>query len=79
MPTNSPKFNSKKKPLNDYVRYSAMGFQMAVIIFVSTWGGVKLDAFLNLKKIPIFTLIFSLLSVVLSLYYFIRGISQKPK
>ena len=78
MPTNSPKSSSKKKPLNDYVRYSAMGFQMAVIIFLSTWGGVKLDALLHLK-IPVFTLTFSLLSVVLSLYYFIKGISQKPK
>jgi hypothetical protein len=49
---------------------------MAVIIFLATWAGVKLDTWLALK-IPIFTLIFSLLSVVLSLYYFIRGTSGK--
>jgi len=76
MPTSNPKFNSTKKPLNVYARYSAMGFQMAVIIFFSTWGGVKLDAYLNLK-IPVFTLVFSLLSVVLSMYYFISGFKKK--
>ncbi len=76
MPISNPKFNPKKKPLNDYARYSAMGFQMAVIIFLSTWGGVKLDEFLELK-IPVFTLTFALLSVILSMYYFIRGVSKK--
>lgn len=76
MPTNSPKIRSKKKQLNAYARYSAMGFQMAVIIFVCTWAGVKLDAFLEIK-IPVFTLVFSLLSVVLSMYYFVRGAMNK--
>ncbi len=76
MPTNQPNPNSKKKPLNEYARYSAMGFQMAAIIFISTWGGVKLDEYLELK-IPVFTLLFSILSVVLSMYYFIRGFIKK--
>ncbi len=76
MPTSQPNPNSKKKQLNDYARYSAMGFQMAAIIFISTWGGVKLDAYLN-NKIPVFTLLFSILSVVLSMYFFIRGFVKK--
>lgn len=76
MPTNPPNPNSKKKPLNEYARYSAMGFQMAAIIFVSTWGGVKLDEYLQLK-VPVFTLVFSILSVVLSMYYFIKGFIKK--
>ena len=76
MPTNNPNFKPKKKQLNDYARYSAMGFQMAAIIFLSTWGGVKLDEVLQLK-IPVFTLTFALLSVVLSMYYFIRGFLPK--
>ncbi|MBL7915845.1 MAG: AtpZ/AtpI family protein [Bacteroidia bacterium] len=49
---------------------------MAAIIFFSTWGGVKLDEWLELK-IPVFTLTFSILSVVLSLYYFIKGFTPK--
>jgi ATP synthase protein I len=76
MPTPTQKFKPKKKQLNDYARYSAMGFQMALIIFLCTWGGVKLDEWLGLKKVPIFTLILSLSSVVLSLYYFLRGLSR---
>ena len=77
MPTNQPESNnSKKKQLNDYARYSAMGFQMAAIIFLSTWGGVKLDNYLELK-IPVFALTFSILSVAGSMYYFIRGFLPK--
>ncbi len=75
MPTNTPKFKSKKKPLNDYARYSALGLQMAVIIFLFTWGGVKLDALLHLK-IPVFTLVLSLSSVVLSLYFFLKNVGK---
>jgi hypothetical protein len=58
------------------MRYSAMGFQMAAIIFLATWGGVKLDEYLEMK-IPVFTLTFSLLSVILSIYYFIRDFLKK--
>ena len=76
MPTNQPNPDSKKRPLNEYARYSAMGFQMAAIIFVATWAGVKLDDYLSLK-IPVFTLTFSILSVVLSMYYFIKGFLPK--
>jgi Putative F0F1-ATPase subunit Ca2+/Mg2+ transporter len=76
MPTNQPNPNSKKRPLNEYARYSAMGFQMAAIIFAATWAGVKLDEYLALK-IPVFTLTFSILSVVLSMYYFIKGFLPK--
>jgi hypothetical protein len=53
-----------------------MGFQMAAIIFVSTWAGIQLDEHLQLK-VPVFTLVFSLLSVVLSMYYFVRGFHKK--
>ncbi|HMT28594.1 MAG TPA: AtpZ/AtpI family protein [Bacteroidia bacterium] len=76
MPINSPKSKSKRKPLNDYVRYSAVGLQMGMIIFLFTWGGVKLDSWLQLK-IPVFTLVFSLSSVVLSLYYFLKDVGTK--
>lgn len=78
MPTNNPKFSSRKNQLNDYVRYSALGFQMAIIIFMATWVGVKLDAWLQLS-VPLFTLIFSILSVVGVLYYFIKGFIPKKK
>jgi hypothetical protein len=53
-----------------------MGFQMAAVIFLCTWGGVKLDDYLGMK-IPVFALTFSLLSVAGSMYYFIRGFLPK--
>ena len=76
MPKNSPKFNrSKKGQLNDYARYSAIGMQIAVIIFVMTLAGVKADELLNLK-IPIFTVLLSLLSVLFSMIYLIRNFNS---
>jgi hypothetical protein len=75
MPKKNKNHRSGRKPLNNYVRYSAIGFQMAVVIFIFTYGGVKVDEWLGLK-IPVFTLLLSLASVVLSIYYFIKGASK---
>lgn len=66
-----PTKNSQKKPLDSYARYGAMGLQMGAIIFLLTWAGVKLDAWLNLK-FPAFTLTLAMLSVVAALWYFIK-------
>ncbi|MDQ3046656.1 MAG: AtpZ/AtpI family protein [Bacteroidota bacterium] len=58
------------------MKYSAMGFQMAVIIGGGVYGGIKLDEWLKLK-FPVFTLLLTLLSVFLAIYYFIRDILKK--
>jgi heme/copper-type cytochrome/quinol oxidase subunit 4 len=76
MPTNNPKPNYRKKQLNDYARYSAVGFQMAAVIFIFTWGGSKIDETLELK-IPVFTLVLSLLAVAASIWFLIREFSNK--
>ncbi len=60
-----------KKPLNAYARYSGMGIQMAVIIGLGTYGGIKLDALISIK-FPVFTILFSLLSVALAIYVSIK-------
>lgn len=70
-----PEF-SKKKPLNDYIKYSAMSFQMAAIILLSTLGGIKLDHYIGMK-FPVFTLSFCLLSIVAALYLFIKDFIKK--
>ncbi len=75
MPSEAPK-NSPKKQLDNYVRFSAMGLQMGATIFLMTWAGIKLDAWLHLK-FPAFTLLFALLSVTGVLYYFIKQVSAK--
>ncbi len=52
--------------------------QMAVIIVGGTFGGKWLDSFINIK-FPVFTLIFSILSVFLAVYYAIKDIIKINK
>lgn len=56
-----------KKPLNDYAKYSAIGFQMIAIILAGLFGGMKLDGYLGLE-FPVFTLTFTMLGLVIALY-----------
>ncbi len=75
MPTKNKDKRSGKRPLNSYVKYSAVGFQMAFIIFLFTYGGYKIDGWLGMK-IPVFTVVLSMLSIVVSIYYFIKDVSK---
>jgi hypothetical protein len=68
--------NSLKKPLDNYIRFSAMGLQMGAIILILTYAGIKIDHAFTLK-FPIFTLLFACSSVALALWYFIRQIINK--
>ncbi|MGC1389823.1 MAG: AtpZ/AtpI family protein [Bacteroidales bacterium] len=68
------KKNPKKLPnkgLQEYGRYSGIAFQMAGIILVTVWGGVKLDK-LTGWHIPVFTIILSLLGVSVAIYTAIK-------
>lgn len=64
--------SSKKKntPLNSYMRYSGMAFQMGIIIAAGTFGSIKLDKWLNTK--PFFTIVGSLLSIAIAMYLSLR-------
>jgi hypothetical protein len=75
MPKKNPR-SLPKKQLEFYARYSTLAFQMLAIIAVGVFGGVKLDAWLNLR-FPIFTVVLSVLSVILSIYQAIRGLLKK--
>jgi len=44
---------------------------MGVIIFITVWGGMKLDHLLLLKT-PVFTIVLSLLGVFAAIYTAIR-------
>jgi len=65
-------------PLKQLGILSAIGVQMAAIIAVGTFVGVKLD-----EKYPndtnLFTLILTLLSVILSIYFVIRRVISVSK
>jgi hypothetical protein len=70
---------NKNKPgdyLNAYARYSSLAFQMLFIILAGVFGGIKLDEWLQ-WKFPVFTVILSLLAVVLSIYYAVKDFLKK--
>lgn len=67
----------KKQPLSDIGKYSAMTFQMAAIIGIGVWGGIKLDEYFGLKKFPAFTLGLSLLSIFAAMYFVIKDLIKK--
>jgi hypothetical protein len=68
--------SNPKKTLNNYAKYSSMGIQMGAIITGGVLGGIQLDKWLQLK-FPVFTLVLTLLSVFLAMYYFIKDILKK--
>jgi len=68
-------FDKKKRQLNAYARYSGMAFQMLAIILIGVFGGFKVDKWLNTK--PVFTIILSLGSVVVAIYYVTRDLLKK--
>lgn len=51
-----------RKGVNAYLRYSALGLQMAGIILVAIWSGRWLDGRIALR-FPAFTLAFALLGI----------------
>jgi hypothetical protein len=65
-----------KKPVNDYIRYSGLGFQMLAIILLGVFGGYKLDKLIHIR-FPVFTLVLSMLSVALAIYYGIKDFLKK--
>ena len=64
-----------RKNLNDYARYSSMAIQMLVIILLGVFAGVKLDQWLHTK--PFLTVILSIGSVILSIYFVTKDLLRK--
>ena len=59
-----------------YAKYSALAIQAGLIVFAGTYGGYKLDSFLNFK-FPLFTLVLSLFSVFAAIWLLIRDVLKK--
>ena len=77
MPETNQNPRKKQPTLTDYGKYAGMGFQMAAIIGLGTYAGVKLDHHFGLKKFPAFTLSLSLLSIVGAIYFSVKDILKK--
>ena len=73
MKTNKPE---KENGFKNYAKYSSIGIQMLVIILIGVFGGVKLDEWIA-WEFPVFTIIFSILSVFLAIYYVTRDLLKK--
>lgn len=66
---------TRKKAPNSFLRFTSMTVQMAIIILIGVFGGIKLDEVLELQT-PIFTLLLSLVSVGAALYIIIKDIGR---
>lgn len=76
MPDKQQHSNPRKpKNLNDYARYSGMAFQMGITIAGGTFGGIKLDEWLN-SGFPVFTIVLSLLSVIAAMYLVLKDFTK---
>ncbi|MDD5570185.1 MAG: AtpZ/AtpI family protein [Bacteroidales bacterium] len=60
-----------KQQFNNYTKYTNLAFTMIVIILVGVFAGFKLDEFLK-WKFPVFTVVLSILSVILAIYYAVK-------
>lgn len=68
----SPK---NKRRVNPYMRYTGMAIQMGATIGLGAWAGSELDKSQQMEK-PIWTIVFSLLGVAISLYLVIRSVNR---
>ncbi len=59
-----------------YAKYSALAIQAGLLVFGGTFGGFKLDSFLNLK-FPLFTLVLSLSAVSAAIWLLVREVLKK--
>ncbi|MDZ4845944.1 MAG: AtpZ/AtpI family protein [Chitinophagales bacterium] len=67
---------SKKKPSNDYLKYSGMAFQFLGAILLGVFLGQWLDRKFNTEK-PVFTITLSLFFVIASLVLTVKDLLKK--
>jgi len=72
------KKGSSKWKGNMYIRFSSIGIQMGLIIFLFSWLGVFLDEHYS-NETPWFTLVLSLLGVIGSMALIIRAVIKLNK
>jgi F0F1-type ATP synthase assembly protein I len=65
-----------KEKLKAYARFSTMVIQMGVTIGLGAWFGKWLDE-KSAHKTPVWTVVFSLLAIGISLYLVIREVIKK--
>lgn len=71
MQTGERRQRGGNSPLNDWVRYSSVGIEMAVIIGVAVFAGVKIDT-ARQGRFPVFTILMTLLGLTIALLRLFR-------
>ena len=66
---------NQKKPVNSYLKYSGLAFQLLAAIGIFGWLGYKLDQYLQLN-FPAFMLLFGLLAFGGMLYQVYKSLNQ---
>ena len=69
------KENNNRKEASNFARYSGIAFQMLAIIGIMTFIGYKIDENREGKQ-QIFTAIFGLVGVVISLIQVVRSLNK---
>lgn len=64
-----------QNPINDYVKYSGLSFQMIALILLGFWLGRKIDGWLELST-PVFTIVLILVFLSLSFYSLIKSLPK---
>ena len=70
--------DQKENPLKFYAKYSSLAIQMGVIIVAGAFGGKELDKLIA-WKFPVFTLILTILGVIISVLYGMRELFRYNK
>jgi hypothetical protein len=69
---------SQKKQRSDFAKYGSMATYMGVIVTLGALSGRWLDKHFPLsEKIPVYTLVLSLVGVGAAMWYFIRDFIRK--
>ena len=67
--------SGNEKPVNNYLKFSGMGFQMIATIGIFTYAGYKIDQATN-HHVKWVTAALSLTGVFISLYIVIKSIKE---
>jgi F0F1-type ATP synthase assembly protein I len=66
----------KDSPLKFYAKYSSLALQMIVVIVAGAFGGKALDEWLQ-WGFPVFTLVLTILAVVVAIIYGMRELFKQ--
>ncbi len=67
-----------KSKFFNYARYTSMATQMIIIIVAGTFGGLQLDRLVK-TGFPVFTVLLSLLSVILAIYISVKDLLKNDQ